>query len=367
VFFLEQDTEWMKQSLALARQGQYSAKPNPSVGCVIVKNGELIGEGWHKQAGQAHAEVNALADAGSKAVGATAYVTLEPCSHTGRTGPCAVALVEAKVSRVVIAMKDPNPLVAGKGIEILKVAGIELAVGLLEAEAIELNKNFCQRMKTTRPRVFSKVAMSLDGRTAMASGESKWITGAEARRDVHRLRAESCAVLTGIATVLADDPELTARDDVDGLVVQPVRIVLDSALKTPITANIIGEQGSCRILTCSEDVAKKQALEAKGCVVIKLPSDKGLVDLQAAFDWLAEQNLNSVMVEAGNTLNGALLEAGLLDELVMYVAPCIMGNQAKGTFSLPTLDKMADRKMLSLNNSKQLGDDLRLSYTIIKP
>ena len=363
----EQDTEWMKQALALARQGQYSAKPNPSVGCVIVKNGELIGEGWHKQAGQPHAEVNALSDAGSKAIGATAYVTLEPCSHTGRTGPCTSALIEAKVSRVVIAMQDPNPLVAGAGIEILKAAGIELAVGLLEAEAMELNKSFCQRMQTAKPFVFSKVAMSLDGRTAMASGESKWITGAEARGDVHRLRAGSCAVLTGVATVLADDPELTARDGVEGLVVQPLRIVLDSALKTPVTAKIIGEQGGCSILTCSEDEVKKQALEAKGCVVIKLPSYEGRVDLQAAVDWVAEQNFNSVMVEAGSTLNGALLAAGLLDELEMYIAPCIMGNQAKGAFSLPTLDKMADRKMLSLNNSKQLGDDLRLSYTIIKP
>lgn len=360
----------MQRALLLAAKGQYSAKPNPCVGCVIVKNGLIVGEGWHQKAGEPHAEVNALAQVGDQAEGATAYVTLEPCSHFGKTPPCKDALIGAKVSRVVVAMEDPNPLVSGNGIDALRAAGITVEVGLLNEQAEALNVGFCHRMKTGKPFVFSKIAMSMDGRTAMASGESKWITGAESRLDVHHLRGICDAVLTGVGTVIADDPQMNARDGMDSSVKQPLRLVVDSQLNTPANAVILGADKNCVIFYSqqglSQQLERKAALEKAGFTLVCLPAIKERVDLNAVFSWLAEQNINSVMVEAGSTLNGALISERLIDELVIYMAPCVMGSDAKGAFTLPSLKKMADRKQLLLQSTTMQGNDLRLDYRILK-
>jgi diaminohydroxyphosphoribosylaminopyrimidine deaminase/5-amino-6-(5-phosphoribosylamino)uracil reductase len=268
----QQDTIYMAQAIRLAKRGTYTTQPNPRVGCVLVKNNEVIAEGWHVRAGQGHAEVEALKQT-SNASGATAYVTLEPCSHFGRTAPCAEALIKAKVSRVVIAMQDPNPQVSGKGIALLEAAGIKTTNGILGTEAREINKGFIQRMLYKKPYVLSKLAMSLDGRTAMASGESKWITSAEARHDVQRLRAAASAILTGVDTVLADDPSLNVRlESID--VKQPLRVILDSSLKTPTSAKLLGLAGRSLVLTCSENTQKIDALKQAGAEVYTLAKNK---------------------------------------------------------------------------------------------
>jgi diaminohydroxyphosphoribosylaminopyrimidine deaminase/5-amino-6-(5-phosphoribosylamino)uracil reductase len=352
----------MARALRLAERGLGATHPNPRVGCVIVRNGQIVGEGWHRRAGGPHAEVEALRVAGEAARGATAYVTLEPCCHFGKTPPCTDALIAAGVGAVVAAMPDPNPKVAGKGFAILTEAGIATRWGLLHAEAEALNPGFCTRMRTGRPHVISKLAMSLDGRTAMASGESKWITGTEARRDVHRLRARSSAVATGIATVLADDPALTARLGADDECQQPARIVVDSRLRIPLSARICAQPGRVVVLGTEAAVATVQLLRQAGLEVHLLPSGKdGRVDLHAALDLLGELEFNEVMVEAGAVLNGALLRAGLVDEWVVYMAPCILGQEGRGLFHLPGLEKMADRFDLTLADTRQVGRDLRLS------
>lgn len=354
------DAFYMAQAISLAKKGRYTTDPNPRVGCILVRDDVVIGQGWHVKAGQGHAEVEALKNV-PDAKGATAYVTLEPCSHQGRTPPCCDALIKAGVSRVVAAMQDPNPQVSGSGLEKLKAAGIEVVCGVLQEDALALNRGFIKRMTDSRPFVRSKLAMSLDGRTAMASGESKWITSNEARADVHRLRAESSAILTGINTVLADDPALNAR--VDGDVLQPVRVVLDTHLNMPVTAQMAKLPGRSLILTCAQDEQKQGALQQAGFEVYQLPCKNGRLDLQAVMDFLGQQQINELLVEAGSVLNGALLDENWVDEYVIYMAPCILGDQGRGLFNLPGLQKMANKKQLKLRDVRQVGQDLKLTYT----
>lgn len=352
------DIFFMAHAVHLARNGRYTTDPNPRVGCVLVRNGEIIGEGWHQQAGCGHAEIEAL-NTVADAHGATAYVTLEPCSHHGKTPPCCDALINAGISRVVAAMQDPNPLVSGRGLAKLRAAGIDVAVGVLEADARTLNRGFIKRMTEQRPFVRSKLAMSLDARTAMASGESKWITSAQARADVQRLRAESSAILTGVNTVLADDPALTAR--VDFAVLQPIRVILDTHLQTPPSAQMAKLPGRSLILTCSDDAEKQQLVQDAGFEIYRLPDSNGRLDLPEVMRFLAGQQINEVLVEAGAILNGALLATNLLDEIIVYMAPSIMGDQGQGLFHLPDVVNMSDKKELKLLDARQVGGDLRLT------
>jgi diaminohydroxyphosphoribosylaminopyrimidine deaminase / 5-amino-6-(5-phosphoribosylamino)uracil reductase len=358
----QQDAFYMARAIHLARKGLYTTGPNPRVGCVLVKEGRIIGEGWHKRAGLAHAEVEALTTDAVNATedtnGATAYVTLEPCSHYGRTPPCCETLVKAGIKRVVAAMQDPNPKVAGRGFAHLKAAGIEVSCGVLEEDARLLNRGFILRMTHNQPFVRSKLAMSLDGRTAMASGESQWITSAEARADVHKLRAESSAILTGINTVLADNPSLTARLDKE--VVQPIRVVLDSALQMSMTAKMASLPGRSLILTCSEDKVKKEILEKAGFEVFNLPENQGRLNLAEVMRFLAGQEINEVLVESGAVLNGALLDENCVDEWVIYTAPCILGNQGRGLFAFSGLQKLADKKLMKFQYVRNVGSDLRV-------
>ncbi|MDD5612772.1 MAG: bifunctional diaminohydroxyphosphoribosylaminopyrimidine deaminase/5-amino-6-(5-phosphoribosylamino)uracil reductase RibD, partial [Gallionella sp.] len=331
------DSHWMAEALHLAEKGLCTTSPNPRVGCVLVKNGVVVGRGWHERAGEPHAEVHAILQAGSEARGATAYVTLEPCSHHGRTPPCADALVAAGVCRVVVAMQDPNPLVAGRGIACLRDAGIAVEVGLMESAARDLNAGFIVRMTRGTPLVRSKIGMSLDGRTALANGVSQWITGEDARRDVQHWRARSCVVLTGINTILADDAHLNVRDLQTGR--QPLRVVLDSDLRMPTAAKVL--QGGVLIYTVNPDPLKVLRLEEAGAEVAVLPDGDGRVDLQAMLQDLARRSCNEVLVEAGATLNGALLQAGLVDEMLLYVAPSLLGDAARGIAGLGELTSLA--------------------------
>ncbi|MDO9105018.1 MAG: bifunctional diaminohydroxyphosphoribosylaminopyrimidine deaminase/5-amino-6-(5-phosphoribosylamino)uracil reductase RibD [Methylovulum sp.] len=355
---MSSDAFYMARALQLANNGRYTTDPNPRVGCVLVRDDAIIGEGWHARSGLGHAEVEALKTV-PDAKGATAYVTLEPCSHHGKTPPCCDALIAAGVSRVVAAMQDPNPLVSGRGLDKLRAAGCDVVVGILEADARLLNRGFIKRMTENRPFVRSKLAMSLDGRTAMASGESQWITSVCARADVQRLRAESSAILTGINTVLADDPALTARVDFD--VVQPVRVVLDTQLQMSSHVQMAKLPGRTLILTCSDNEPKQQALQQAGFEIYRLPDKNGRLDLHEVLRFLAEQKINEVLVEAGAVLNGALLTANLLDELVVYMAPSVLGDQGRGLFHLPGVTAMADKKDLKLLDVRQVGGDLRLT------
>ncbi len=352
------DIAYMSRALLLAERGLFTTPPNPRVGCVVVRDGLIVGEGWHQRAGEGHAEVNALNEAGLKAKGADCYVTLEPCSHFGRTPPCADALINAGVKRVFVAMMDPNPRVAGNGIAKLKAAGIEVTVGMLEEQAEKLNIGFCQRMRISRPYVRSKIAMSIDGRTAMASGESKWITGPAARQDVQKLRARSSAILTGIGTVLADNPALSVRPEgwyPQQIIRQPLRVVVDSQLRTPFDAKIFEDNVQVLIATSNTIKTISQA------EVCSLPSANNQVDLAALMTELAKREINEVMVEAGSQLNGALLSAGLIDELIIYMAPKIMGDGANGLFHLPDLTSMANNIDLRINDIRAIGRDWRIT------
>ncbi len=358
------DSVWMAQALHLAERGLYSTSPNPRVGCVLVKDGKLLAEGWHQRAGEPHAEVHALSVAGAAAKGATAYVTLEPCSHHGRTPPCADALIAAGVARVVVAMQDPNPQVAGQGLARLRAAGIEVECGLMESVARELNIGFVTRMTLGMPWVRSKIAMSLDGRTALNNGVSQWITGAAARRDGHHNRARSCAVLTGIGTVLADDAQLTVREVETTR--QPLRVVLDSALRIPHTARILGEGVLVYTAKSDPDPEKIAALEKTGALVVVLPAGNGQVDLTACFKDLAARGCNEVLVEAGRTLNGALLQAGLIDELIIYLAPKLLGDMARGMAQLGELAQLDQRVELEWQDVRSIGCDLRIIVKVKK-
>ena len=356
------DRRWMARALELARAGLYSAAPNPRVGCVIAKGETLLGEGHHARTGDAHAEVEALAAAGAAARGATVYLGLEPCSHHGRTPPCAEALVGAGVARVIAAIEDPNPRVSGRGLEILRAAGIEVGVGLLAEEARALNAGFISRMSLGRPRVTIKLAASLDGRTAMPSGESRWITGAGARDDVQRLRGESCAVVTGVGTVLADDPRLDLRLDASltrGR--QPLRVVLDSDLRISAAARTLQPPGAALIFTRHAGSAAATALRETGAEVESLPVGAGGLDLAALLEQLAGRECNEVLVEAGPTLAGAFAAAGLADRLVVYLAPVLMGAEARGMFTLPGLARMSERLQWRFTDIRRLGGDLRIT------
>jgi diaminohydroxyphosphoribosylaminopyrimidine deaminase/5-amino-6-(5-phosphoribosylamino)uracil reductase len=356
--FSREDHEFMARALRLARRGMYTAHPNPRVGCVLVKAGTVVGEGWHEKTGEAHAEINALAEAGSRAGGSTAYVTLEPCSHHGKTPPCSEALVAAGVSRVVYAMPDPNPHV--DGLDRLQAAGIDTAAGLMRAAAEALNRGFVSRITRGRPFVTLKLASSLDGATAMASGESQWITGPAARRDVQALRARCGAILTGIGTVLDDDPALTVRDpsiDTGGL--QPLRVVLDSGLRLPPAARLFDGPGPVIVL-CAED-GNRQALEGRGAEIVRLPAAEGRPQLTAALDFLARRGINDLLVECGPALAGSLLMAGLVDELVIYQAPHIMGSQTRGLAETPGWRALQQRMALTITDVRVIGQDTRIT------
>jgi diaminohydroxyphosphoribosylaminopyrimidine deaminase/5-amino-6-(5-phosphoribosylamino)uracil reductase len=358
---MPEDNFYMARALQLAKLGRYTTDPNPRVGCVLVKNGQIIGEGWHEKAGEGHAEVQALKSA-QDTQGATAYVTLEPCSHHGRTAPCCDALINAGITRVVAAMQDPNPLVSGRGLAKLKEAGVDVSCGCLQDDAQLLNRGFISRMTKQKPFVRSKLAMSLDGRTAMATGESQWITSELARADVHLLRAESSALLTGINTVLADNPAMNAR--VDFPIVQPIRVVLDSQLQMPVTAKMLSLAGRSLILTCSDDKLKTTQLQDAGAEIYQLPVTlDGRLDLPAVLGFLAQQQINEVLIEAGAILNGALLALGLIDEYIIYLSTSILGDQGRGLFSLPGLQYLADKKTLHLQDVRQIGQDLKLTLT----
>lgn len=405
------DEFYMAQAIALAKKGWYTTHPNPRVGCVLVKDEHIIAQGWHQFAGQGHAEVNALADlkrsnGKASAEGATAYVTLEPCSHFGRTPPCSNALIEAGVKCVVIAMTDPNPLVAGNGIKRLQEHGLDVRVGVLETEAQALNPGFIQRMQTGKPLLRCKMAMSLDGRTAMANGESKWITAADARADVQRLRAESSAILTGIGTILADNPSMNVRSErftapdfiwtegsiwaegsicADGSILakgsiesktkrlrQPDRVILDTHLRIPLDAKLLSLQG--QVVICTSEAAKSQvqkiqALEQKGVVIHFLNTEMVAAEERLSatelMKVLAECQYNEVLLEAGATLGGSLLKAAVVDELIIYMAAHLMGSEARGLFNIPELSQMSDRINLKIADIRAVGNDFRITAKVL--
>ncbi len=356
--WLSDDYRHMARALMLARRGLYSADPNPRVGCVLVREGYIIGEGWHERAGESHAEINALEAAGNRARGATAYVTLEPCCHHGRTPPCTDALLNAGVARMVAAMPDPNPQVAGRGLTQLREAGVTVECGLLETEARALNPGFIQRMTQGRPFVRLKLAMSLDGRTALASGESQWLTNEAARQDVQRLRARSSAILTGIGTVLADDPGLNVRLPETSR--QPLRVILDTALRTPPAARMLRLPGSALIFTATADATVQAPLRAAGAEIAVMPRCEWELNLPVIMAELARRECNEVHVECGPTLAGALLQAKLVDELVVYIAPLLLGDKARGLFQLPELTRMNERIELEILEVRAVGRDWRL-------
>jgi len=353
-----QDNFYISKAIQLAQKGLYTTQPNPRVGCVIVLNNKIVGEGYHQKAGGPHAEIFALKQAAKNAKGATAYVSLEPCSHQGKTPPCADALINAGIARVVCAMQDPNPLVAGKGLQKLQQAGIETLSGLMQVEAEKLNPGFVKRMQRSLPFVRVKLAMSVDGRTAMASGESKWITGEHARADVQKMRARSSVVLTGSGTVLADDPSMNVRISAEALgldvemeVHQPLRAIIDSQLKVSLDSKIFNQPG--QILVFSTQQAEH---------VITLAEKDARLDLTAMLKYLADEHqANEVHVEAGSELCGALLAQQLVDEIVVYIAPHIMGDSAKGLFHLPELQSMQQRIDLEINDIRAVGNDWRLT------
>lgn len=361
------DRIMMARAIQLAWRGRYSTHPNPRVGCVIARDDRILGEGWHERAGEAHAEVRALSQAGTSARGATAYVTLEPCSHFGRTPPCARALMDAGVARVFAATTDPNPAVSGRGLEMLRNAGIRVHVGLMAEEAMALNSGFMKRMNAGRPWVRLKMAASLDGRTAMASGESQWITGADSRRDVQRLRAMSDAILTGVGTVLADDPSLTVRRDQLGDIGeateparQPLRVIADRDVRTPASAKIL-RGGDVQLFCASSSLASAAAqdLAALGISVAGVGWKDNGVDLAELLDALGEMGLNELLVEAGPTLAGTFIREQLVDELWLYQAPVFLGSTGRPTAHLP-LETMAEKIQWKVRDRRQLGDDQRL-------
>lgn len=367
-------TDYMQQAIELAYRGLCTTKPNPRVGCVIVNDGEVVGEGFHEKAGQAHAEMMALQQAGQKAFGATLYVTLEPCCHFGKTPPCINAIIDAGIKHVVAAMRDPNPLVAGNGLKKLNEEGIITDVGVLEDQARQLNVGFIKRMEKKLPIVRCKLAMSFDGRTAMASGESRWITSLEARQDVQRWRARSCAIMTGIDTILLDDPSLTVRvnemaaEDVKlAPAQQPLRVVLDSHLRTPITSKIFKQPGTTAIVYATHNEMTEYALETSGAELKYLPSVESHVDLAATLEWLAnEKECNEVWIEAGATLSGAFIQAGLVDELIVYMAPKLLGDNARPLLHLSGLQTMSQHIPLNIKEVKAIGEDWRFVVEVKK-
>lgn len=362
---------WMSKAIKLAEKGRYTTHPNPRVGCILVKDNQLIGQGYHARAGEGHAEVNALASAQEPVAGATAYVTLEPCSHYGRTPPCADALIQAGVSRVVYGMQDPNPEVAGNGLNKLKTAGVEVIGPVLEELCEALNPGFIKRMREGLPYIRVKLAMSLDGRTAMESGESQWITGPMARQDVQRLRAQSDAIVTGIGSVLADNPSMTVRIDSQDQSVeakevrQPLRVVMDTALSIVPEAKILYPTHQACLFAIENEIEEEhRSLLAQKGVSVRFAErgEDGRLDLVDAMEQLADSGINEVLVETGAELAGGFLMAGLVDEIIVYMAPKLLGSNARPLFQLP-LDKMNEAVELTLHSVRQVGQDLRLVYT----
>jgi len=360
--FSEFDRLMMNHALALAERGLYTTTPNPRVGCVIARTGVVLGEGFHEKAGEPHAEVHALRMAGDKTHGATLYVTLEPCSHQGRTPPCANALVDAGLARVVVAMQDPNPKVAGQGIARLRAAGITVDIGLMEDAARELNVGFIARMTRGRPWLRLKVAATLDGKTALPDGRSQWITGPEARRDGHAFRARACALLTGIGTVRDDDPQLNVREVQTPR--QPLKILIDSKLEVPLQAKLLRE-GKTLVACAQENKEKSAALRDRGIEVLLLPNARGKVELKALLQELARRELNEIHAEAGFKLNGSLLTEGMVDELLVYMAPRLMGHEGLGMFNLPSLPDLAAMPQLDIFDVARIGADLRLRARVL--
>lgn len=361
--FSVEDHTFMSQALRLAAHGLYSTDPNPRVGCVIVRDGAVVGKGWHRAAGEPHAEAHALEDAGENARGATAYVTLEPCSHYGRTPPCVDALINAGISRVVVAAQDPSPKVAGQGLARLKMQGVAVELGLMQKQAVQLNSGFISRFSRGRPYVRAKLAMSLDGRTSMANGESKWITSEAARDDVQRLRARSSVIVTGIGTVLADNPRMNARIHAD--VIQPDRVVVDTNLRMPSDAAMFKQTGLTWLANCSRDERLRSRLQQAGARLLDLPTHNGTIDLHALLSALSDLEYNEVLVEAGPTLSGAFMQAGLIDELIIYQAPHLMGDGGSPLMYLPSIQSMQNRLELKMTELRYVGNDLRLSYELV--
>ncbi len=353
----------MAHALQLAERGRYTAHPNPLVGCVLARGDTVVGEGWHQRTGSAHAEVNALQMAGGQARGSTAYLTLEPCAHHGRTPPCAEALIAAGVAGVVVAIADPNPDVAGGGLKLLADAGIEVRTGLMQSVAESLNRGFFSRVTQQRPFVRLKLAASLDGAIAMTTGESQWITGDAARADVQRLRARSGAVLTGIGTVLADDPSLNVRSaELDTGDLQPLRVVLDSRCRMPPGAAMLSLPGAT-LVCCAQAGPGSEALRESAAEVLVFPDPGGRVDTDAVLGELAKRGVNEVLVESGPVLAGHLLETGRIDELVIYQAPHMMGSQTMGLLDTPSWSSLADRATLNITDVRRVGDDTRITAT----
>ena len=359
--FSATDSAFMARALQLAARGKYTTSPNPVVGCVLVRDGNVIGEGWHVRAGDAHAEVNALAAAGD-ARGATAYVTLEPCAHHGRTPPCTQALIDAGVADVVCAVADPNPD-SGGGIAALEAADIRVRSGLMGAAAEALNEGFFKRLRTGRPKLRLKIAASLDGATAMSNGDSQWITGPPARADVQRLRAASCAIMTGIGTVLADDPSLNVREaSIDMLGRQPLRVVLDSGLRMPLASTMLCLPGQTLVFCTADE--RRAALEEAGAEVVKVAADGDAVSIAAVLDELGRRDINELLVEAGPVLAGALLAGGHVDELVIYQAPQLMGSETRPMIATPDWKSLADRVTLDIIDVRKVGADTRITARI---
>ena len=362
----QQQVKMMRMALALARRGVGKTAPNPAVGCVIVRDGAVVGRGWHKKAGTPHAEVHALNDAGDLAAGADAYVTLEPCSHYGKTPPCAKALIEARVARVFVGMVDPNPLVAGNGIEMLRGAGIEVEVGILEGECRELNRPFIKWIQTRRPYVILKSAVTLDGKTATASGDSKWITSDRARRDVHRLRGRVDAIMVGVGTVVKDDPLLNCR--VPGGK-DPLRVVVDSTLRIPLHAAVLGVRSDAGtvIATCCDDRSRMESVAARGAEILICKESGGGVDLVDLFARLGERGVQSVLLEGGSHLAGAALRAGLVDRCMIYLAPKLVGGAGMGLFAGEGAALMGDAIRLEGMTVRRVGVDLLVEGNPVKP
>lgn len=360
------DHDFMARAIFLARQGWYSTSPNPRVGCVLVNNGEIVGEGFHEKAGQAHAEVNALLAAGDKSIGATAYVTLEPCSHFGRTPPCAQGLIDAGVTKVIAAMVDPNPQVSGSGLAILEEAGIETQSGLLEADARSLNEGFVKLMTQSLPYLRCKLAASLDGKTAMPSGESKWITSAEAREDVQKLRAQSCAIISGADSIITDNARMTVRSECLATkhgIRQPVRVVIDT--KNRLTPDLVFFESASSIIlirTAIENIHQWPHFVEQ--VAVAESSDGKFANLTSVLKLLAERGLNDVLLESGMSLAGAFIEQDLVDELVLYQAPKLMGNDGRGLLAMPSITKLAEAKALKFTDVAMVGKDLKVTVKL---
>lgn len=360
------DESYMQRAILLAKKGTYTTSPNPVVGCVIVNNDEIVGEGWHQKAGQGHAEVNALNMAGAKATNATAYVTLEPCSHFGRTPPCAQGLIDAGIKRVVIAMQDPNPLVSGNGINMLNKAGIDTVISILEPAAYSLNPGFVKRMRTNMPLVRCKMAASLDGKTAMQSGQSKWITSSAARQDVQRFRAKSCAIISGADTVLVDDAKLTVRYEELGYAQQslekeqlrqPLRVIIDTQHRVLPTLALFEQESPIILVRTRLENEQKWPHFVKQLVVKDNHGKASLTDLLAK---LADQGVNTIWLESGARLSGAFLQQGLVDEMVLYQAPKLMGEHTKGLFDIEQLTTLEDAIALEINDVRMIGKDIRI-------